>query len=87
MLGRDGTEWLVEAKIVYVGNATSAVRAAAAQLLMYRYLLYSDPQPAMLALFSESVGDVYVASLETVGIGSAWREDDGWGFSRHAFSA
>jgi hypothetical protein len=28
VLRRDGREWLVEAKVLYQGNATNAVRAA-----------------------------------------------------------
>jgi hypothetical protein len=81
VLWRDGQEWLVEAKIVYVGNATRAVREATAQLQMYRFLLYDKPRPKMLALFSEPVGGAYVAFLESLQIGVVWRDDDGWSFS------
>jgi hypothetical protein len=81
----DDAEWLVEAKVVYVGNATQAVRAATAQLLMYRYLLYRTASPMLLALcFSEDIGQVYVDFLESLKIASAWREDDGWRFSPRA---
>jgi hypothetical protein len=84
VLGRDAREWLVEAKVVYLGNATRAVREATAQLLMYRHLLYEAAQPTMLALFSESIGDLYVRFLSTLDIGAAWRTDDGWAFSLDA---
>lgn len=74
----DGAEWLVEAKILYEGNATEAVRAAVAQLLMYAYLLYDEDPPKLLALFSEAVGIEYVAFLQSVGVESIWRHDGGW---------
>lgn len=37
VLLRPGEEWLVEAKVLYMGNATGAVRAALAQVLEYRF--------------------------------------------------
>jgi hypothetical protein len=39
VLRRSGEEWLVEAKVLYMGNATGAVRAAVAQVLMHRFFL------------------------------------------------
>ena len=45
VLRRPGEEWLVEAKILYMGNATDAVRAALAQVLMYRFFLYQGVDP------------------------------------------
>lgn len=84
VLVRGTREWLVEAKVVYLGNATRAVREATAQLLMYRHLLYKGTQPTMLALFSEAVGDLYVRFLSSLGIGSVWSTDEGWAFSPDA---
>lgn len=70
---------LVEAKVVYKGDATSAVRGAIGQLLDYRYHLYPDPeQPLLMGLFSESIGDDYVQFLESHAIGSVWWTHEGW---------
>jgi MrcB-like, N-terminal domain len=56
-------EWQVEAKVIYQGNATSAVREAIGQLLTYRHFLYADAAPPrLLALFSEPIGGAYVIS-------------------------
>lgn len=82
VLRRGREEWLVEAKVIYMGNATQAVRAALAQALMYRHFLHAKPGPRLLALFSESVGDAYVAFLESHAVASVWRADrGGWKFS------
>jgi hypothetical protein len=79
VLRGDGQEWLVEVKVVYQGNATNAVRAALGQLFAYRYFHYPSNQPPhLVAVFSESVGDAYVGFLETCGIASVWKGDDGW---------
>jgi hypothetical protein len=77
VLRRSGEEWLVEAKIVYRGNATDAVRAALAQALMYRFFLCGTTRPTLLALFSEAVGDAYVDFLEANSVASVWRTDSG----------
>lgn len=64
VLYSDSGTYLVEAKVVYRGNATEAVRAAAGQLLTYAYFLYpQDDQPNRVALFSEPVGSAYVDFL------------------------
>jgi hypothetical protein len=79
VLRRDSKEWLVEVKVVYQGNATTAVRAALGQLYAYRYFHYEDASPPYLvAVFSEPVGDAYVDFLETCGIASVWKGDNGW---------
>ena len=79
VLRRANEEWLVEAKVVYYGDATRAVRAALAQALMYGHFLHPTPGPRLLALFSESVGDGYVAFLEKHGVAAVWRADiKGW---------
>lgn len=75
---RDNSEWLVEAKIVYLGHATDAVRAALAQVLMYAHFLGGTPRPSLLALFSESVGQGYVDFLDAHGVASVWAADSGW---------
>jgi hypothetical protein len=84
---KEGEEWLVEAKVVYMGNGTDAVRAAIGQLFTYGHLFYKGrKRPGLLALFSESVGDIYVDLLEDLGIGVVWKED-GWRGSASAASA
>ena len=71
--------WLVEAKVVYRGNATQAVRDAIGQLFTYRHVLYQgQPTPRLAALFSEGVGDAYVELLDQLEIASVWRLGAGW---------
>ena len=70
---------LVEAKVVYKGNATSAVRGAIGQLFDYRYHLYPSPEsPHLLALFSESIGEDFVEFLASLSIGTIWWTHSGW---------
>ena len=72
-------EWLVEAKVVYNGNVTHAVREAIGQLLQYRHFLYpAGSAVRLLGLFSEPIGDAYVALLESLGITGVWKDGDGW---------
>jgi hypothetical protein len=79
VLRREDNEWLVEAKVLYRGNATSAVRAALGQLFQYRHFLCRDDSPPRLvALFAEPVGDAYVGFLEGMGIATVWKEDGIW---------
>jgi hypothetical protein len=79
VLRKAGIVVLVEAKVLYRGNATDAVRAAVGQLLTYRHFLHaSDPQLCLLALFSEPVGAAYERFLDSVGVESVWREDSSW---------
>jgi hypothetical protein len=85
VLRREHREWLIEAKIVYRGNATEAVRAAIGQLLTYRHLLYrSRTAPRLVALFSEPVGELYVQLLEELGILTVWKEAATWRSSTSA---
>jgi hypothetical protein len=85
VLRRKDDEWLVEAKVLYRGNATEAVRAAVGQLLTYRHFLYlHDSHPRLLALFSEPVGEAYVGFLEHLGIESIWKSGNGWEGSANA---
>ncbi|MFF2120331.1 MrcB family domain-containing protein [Kitasatospora sp. NPDC058184] len=79
MLHRGGASWLVEAKVVYNGNATAAVREAVGQLLSYRHFLHPDPPaPRLVALFTETVGEGYAAFLEALGIAVVWKGPGGW---------
>lgn len=86
-LKKAGTEWLVEAKAIYSGNATQAVREAIGQLFTYRHFLYlvkQSPSPHLLALFTEPIGPGYVEFLESIDIGSVWRTPAGWEASHMA---
>jgi MrcB-like, N-terminal domain len=78
VLRRDDLEWLVEAKVLYQGNATDAARAALGQLYAYRHFLYEDGEPQLVALFSEPIGYGYVVFLEACGIASVWKDAKGW---------
>lgn len=88
-LTRAGVTCLVEVKQVYRGNATRAVREAAAQLLEYNYHWYqaARPGPHLLAVFSESIGWVHPLYLDSLGIGSTWTiRDNLWEGSELASS-
>ncbi|WP_159789142.1 MrcB family domain-containing protein [Streptomyces sp. NHF165] len=85
---RDGVEWLIEAKVVRQGNATHAVREAIGQLATYAFLLYEpDKQPHRMALFTESIGDVYMRLLSHNSIASVWPSEGGWVGSPEAVNA
>ncbi|TDC03376.1 DUF3578 domain-containing protein [Nonomuraea longispora] len=77
---RDGIEWLIEVKMVRRGNAVSATREAIGQLLQYRHFLYPGERESvrMLAVFNEEVGAACVDLLESLHIGSVWREHGRW---------
>lgn len=83
-----GEEWLVEAKVVYNGNASQAARAAIGQLLEYSHFLYEpECQPRKMALFTEPLGDAFIALFEALGIGAVWKGAKGWdasGLAREA---
>lgn len=83
LLRIDGKEWLVEAKVLYNGNATHAVREALGQLAMYEFLLH-DKSALKLALFTEPIGEQYVSFLEHLGIASVWKVPGGWSGSATA---
>ncbi|WP_262418296.1 hypothetical protein [Streptomyces sp. SP2-10] len=79
---RDGNEWLIEAHVSH------AVREAIGQLATYAFLLYrADNQPRRMALFTESIGDVYVRLLSHQGIASVWPTEEGWVGSPEAVDA
>ncbi|SDJ77651.1 MrcB family domain-containing protein [Streptomyces indicus] len=85
---RDGHEWLIEAKVVRRGNATHAVREAIGQLATYSFLLYPAGSPPLrMALFTESIGDVYMRLLSHYGIASVWPTEEGWEGSPEAVAA
>lgn len=87
-LNVSGQEWLVEAKVVYNGNAPQAVRAAIGQLAEYAHLLYEeDSRPRLMALFTEPVGPLFVGLLESLEIAAVWKGDDGWEASSLATAA
>ena len=85
---RDENEWLIEGKILYLGNATDAVRAALGQLYAYRHFLYPVASPpGLVALFSEPIGAAFVSFLETAGVASVWHEAGAWLGSTRAIAA
>lgn len=90
VLEHPGGECLVEAKMLYDGNASEAVRAAVGQLFDYRHFFYVGPGlplPSLLALFSESIGGAYVELLESLSIASVWRSAGSWSGSSSAVAA
>lgn len=76
MLYGQGDPWMIEAKVVYHGNAAQAVRATLGQLYEYRHFLRPDSR--MLALFSEPIGAAFAVYLETCSIASVWPADGAW---------
>ncbi|MDV8071129.1 hypothetical protein R4P64_31920 [Rhodococcus sp. IEGM 1366] len=84
-LMRKDRDWLVEVKVIYKGNATDAVRAVVGQLFQYQHFLYPiDQKPALVGVFSESIGEAYAEFLEMHGIRSVWNEGGGWNGSELA---
>jgi hypothetical protein len=78
VLRTDDAVLLIEAKIVYKGNATEAVRSAVGQLTMYSHFLHAGEHPQLVALFSEDVGQAYRDFLDTLGIVTVWWEAGEW---------
>ncbi|MER7420666.1 DUF3578 domain-containing protein [Micromonospora peucetia] len=75
-----GNHWLVEVKTVRI-NAEHAVREAIGQLFSYRHFCYREagrPDPSLVALFSEPVGDALVDLLMSLGIEAIWRQGAEW---------
>jgi len=79
LLSCDGTNWLVEVKVVYDLNYADAVRSALGQLLEYRHFLH--PSAHLIALFDKPIGDGYVGFLRNLGISVIWLNDDRWSVS------
>jgi hypothetical protein len=72
--------WLIEAKTVGA-NAELAVRDAIGQLFVYRHFCYRElkrEDPALVALFSEPVGEAFVDLLVSLGVEAIWREIGTW---------
>jgi hypothetical protein len=76
LTGDSGQHVLCEVKMVRL-SAQNAVREAIGQLFTYRYFLYPAAPPALLAVFSESIGDAFVDLLEQLGVASVWSEGGG----------
>lgn len=76
----DGSHWLIEAKTVGA-NAEHAVREAIGQLFAYRHFYYRDlgrPAPALVALFSEPIGEGLAELLVSLNIEAIWRSRGNW---------
>lgn len=78
VLQKATVECLVEARIVYDGNVTDAVRAALAQLLMYQHFLYERQKPRLIALFDQPIGSAYTSFLARHDVSSVWRGGADW---------
>ncbi|MDQ6773382.1 MAG: DUF3578 domain-containing protein, partial [Candidatus Dormibacteraeota bacterium] len=88
VLRRDQAAWLVEGKVLYGGNANHAVRAALGQLYAYRHFLYRTREAiGLLAVFAEPIGNAFVTFLEECGVGSVWKDSEGWSGSPRASEA
>jgi hypothetical protein len=80
VLRRPDGEYLIEAKTVG-NNAELAVRDAIGQLFAYRHFWYRDrgtPDPILVALFSEPIGQAFVKLLEELEIAAVWLERGEW---------
>ncbi|HEV8558556.1 MAG TPA: hypothetical protein VGR06_19475 [Actinophytocola sp.] len=56
-------------------------REAIGQLFAYRHFWYRElgqPDPALVALFSEPVGAAFLPLLKSLGIESIWWDGDTW---------
>ena len=81
VLRRDGIDWMLEGEVLRGGNAAHAVREAIGQLFEYRRFLYTDAgkaAPVLVGLFSEHIGEAYLALLDEIGILAVWREGLDW---------
>ncbi len=86
-LTRENEHWLVEAKVLYQGNATLAVREALGQLSTYEYFLYPEKSAHKVALFTEPIGESYVEFLEHHDVASVWKGELSWEGSSSAAAA
>jgi len=88
VLRRTTDEWLAEIKVVYLGNATEAVRAALGQLYTYRYFQSSrDSSVRLLAVFTETIGLAYAEFLASCDVEAVWWESGLWVGTPGAVSA
>ncbi|MGY2079715.1 MrcB family domain-containing protein [Modestobacter sp. SYSU DS0657] len=75
-----GAHWLVEAKTVGP-NAEVAVREAIGQLYSYRHFFYrelGEPDPLLLALFSDPIGEALAHLLQSLDIDYVVRDQSSW---------
>jgi hypothetical protein len=86
MAEREGQHWLIEAKVVYAGDAESAAREAFAQLFFYEHFLCQGTPVGKLALFNEPLGQAHLDFFESVSIAVVWRYGGGWAGSSRASS-
>ena len=77
----DGRQYIAELEVIRNANAAPAVREAIGQLLEYAYGYFvsqSKPEPALVAVFSEPIGEFYASLLERLGIRVAWKDAGQW---------
>jgi hypothetical protein len=72
---KNGSTWIVEAKIIYNNGIKDAVRAAIGQLFCYRF---DAPKKQVLALFNKPVDKRGVELLLSLGISIIYKEDTNW---------
>lgn len=71
---------LFEGKVVGP-NAEHAVRAAIRQLFAYRHFYFraqGEPDPVLIGLFTEPIGEAFVDLLNSLEIGAVWRDGASW---------
>ena len=71
---------LFEGKVVGP-NAEHAVRAAIGQLFAYRHFFFraqGEPDPDLIGLFTEPIGEAFVDLLNSLEIGAVWRDGASW---------
>jgi hypothetical protein len=85
VLTRASERCLVEAKVVRDGNSTDATRGALGQLYAYRHFLGQGSE-RLVGLFSEPIGDAYVAFLGACEVTAVWRDRGTWRGSLRAVS-
>jgi hypothetical protein len=74
-LNRNGSTWIVEAKIIYNNGIKDAVRAAIGQLFCYRF---DAPKKQVLALFNKPIDKRGVDLLLSLGISTIYKDDQQW---------
>jgi len=77
----DDRQYIAELEVIRNANAAPAVREAIGQLLEYSYGYFvsqSKPEPALVAVFSEPIGEFYASLLERLRIKVAWKDAGQW---------
>jgi hypothetical protein len=85
MAHREGRDWLIEAKMIYAGDAETAAREAFAQLFFYEHFL-CEQHVQKVALFNEAVGSAHIRFFEQMQIAVVWRDGRGWAGSLEAIA-